>query len=153
MKAVNAAADADQHCLRLSVDTKANVALGDYSRGGRARGLEAVRALDHDLATKQKLVPVGILEVGSGELELALATSAKTSDLLADTLEGWWQRRGPGLAHVKELVINADNGPESNGKRSQFLARLVSFADQSGLRIRLAYYPPYYSKYNPIERC
>ena len=153
MRAVNAAADADPACLRISVDTKASVVLGDYSREGKSRGLAAVQALDHDLATKQKLVPVGILEVQSGELELALASSAKTSDLLADTLEGWWQRRGPALAHVRELVINADNGPESNGKRSQFLARLAAFADRSGLRVRLAYYPPYHSKYNPIERC
>ena len=153
MRSVNAAADADPESLRVSVDTKASVALGDYSRGGQARGLEAVQALDHDLATKAKLVPVGILEVASGALDLTLASSAKTSDLLADTLEGWWQRRGPALSHVKELVLNADNGPESNGKRSQFLARLVAFADASGLRIRLVYYPPYHSKYNPIERC
>ena len=135
------------------MDTKASVVLGDYSREGKARGLEAVRALDHDLATKAKLVPVGILEVASGQLELALASSHKTSDLLADTLEGWWQRRGPVLGHVKELVLNADNGPESNGKRSQFLARLAHFADHSGLRVRLVYYPPYHSKYNAIERC
>ena len=153
MRRVNAEADADPETLRLSVDTKAAVVLGDYSRGGKARGGEAVRALDHDLATKQKLVPVGLLEVQSGELELALASSHKTSDLLADTLEDWWQRRGPTLTHVKELVINADNGPESNGKRTQFLARLVDFADASGLRLRLVYYPPYHSKYNPIERC
>ena len=90
MRAVNTAADANPACLRLSVDTKAAVVLGDYSREGKARSLEAVRALDHDLATKKKLVPVGILEVQSGALALALATSAKTSDLLADTLEGWW---------------------------------------------------------------
>ena len=109
--------------------------------------------LDHDLAIKEKLVPVGILKVASGQLDLALATSTKTSDLLADCLEAWWQRRGPALAHVKELVINADNGPESNGKRSQFLARLAAFADASGLRIHLVYYPLYHSKYNPIERC
>ena len=127
--------------------------MGDYSREGKARGLEAIRALDHDLATKEKLVPVGILEVGNGELDLTLSGSAKTSDLLADSLEGWWQRRGLALAHLKELVINADNGPESNGKRSQFLARLVDFADATGLRIHLVYYPPYHSKYNPIERC
>jgi hypothetical protein len=153
VRSVNAAADADAQCLRLSVDTKASVALGEYSRGGKARGLAAVRALDHDLATKIKLVPVGILEAVSGELELALATSYKTSDLLADCLEAWWQRRAPALPHLKELVINADNGPESNGKRSQFLARMIAFADQSGLRLHLVYYPPYHSKYNPIERC
>ena len=51
------------------------------------------------------------------------------------------------------MTINADNGPESNGKRTQFLARLVRFADASGLRIHLVYYPPYHSKYNAIERC
>ena len=112
-----------------------------------------MRALDHDLAIKQKLVPVGILEVRSGQSELAWPGSAKTSDLLAATLEGWRRRRGSALPHGKELVINADQGPESNGKRSQFLARLVAFVDQSGLRIRLVCYPPYHSKHNPIERC
>ncbi len=30
---------------------------------------------------------------------------------------------------------------------------MTEFADKSGLRIRPAYYPPYHSKYNPIERC
>lgn len=152
MRSVNAQADADPQSLRVSVDTKASVILGDYSREGKTRGLEAVRALDHDLATKAKLVPVGILEVQSGQLDLTLGSSAKTSDLLADSLEGWWQRRGAALSHVKELVINADNGPESNGKRSQFLARLAAFADTSGLRIRLVYYPPYHSKDNAIEQ-
>jgi hypothetical protein len=96
VRAANATADANPECLRVSVDTKASVALGDYSRRGKARGLEAARALDHDLATKAKLAPVGILEVASGELDLALAGSRKTSDLLADRLEAWWERRGPG---------------------------------------------------------
>ena len=153
MRALNAAADADPESLRVSVDTKAGVGLGDSSREGKSRGLEAVRALDHDLATKKKRVPVGILEVQSGALDLALGSSAKTSDLLADPLEGWWQRRGPALAHVRELVVNADHGPESHGKRTQFLARLVNFADTNGLRIHLVYYPPYHRKYNAIERC
>ena len=49
------------------------------------------------------------------------------------------------------LVINADNGPESNGQRTQWLKRLSDFSDVAGIRIQLAYYPPYHSKYNPIE--
>ena len=136
VRTLDAAANADPWNLRLSMDTKASVVLGSYSREGKSRGLEAVRALDHDLATKKKLVPMGILEVQSGQLELALGSSARTSDLLVDTLEGRWQRRGPALTHVRGLVINADNGPESNGKRTQFLSRMVAFADASGLRIR-----------------
>jgi transposase len=54
---------------------------------------------------------------------------------------------------VKTLVINQDNGPENKSRRTQFLKRMVGFADWSGLEVRLVYYPPYHSKYNPIERC
>src|SRR5262249_34709001 len=45
------------------------------------------------------------------------------------------------------------NGPKNSGRRTQFLKRVVEFADWSGLEVRLVYYPPYHSKYNPIERC
>jgi len=37
--------------------------------------------------------------------------------------------------------------------RTQFIKRLVEFADRHGLEIVLVYYPPHHSKYNPIERC
>jgi hypothetical protein len=30
---------------------------------------------------------------------------------------------------------------------------MVEFADRNNLEIVLVYYPPYHSKYNPIERC
>ena len=135
------------------MDTKAAVVLGEFSRRGRARGIQAVAALDHDLAMKKKLVPVGILEVSSGRLDLSFGTSQKTSDLLVDCLEAWWQRRRLELSHLEALVLHVDNGPESSGRRTQLLARLAGFADASGLRLRLVYYPPYHSKYNPIERC
>lgn len=49
-------------------------------------------------------------------------------------------------------MINADNGPENSGVRSQWLKRLVAFSAQENITIQLAYYPPYHSKYNPIER-
>lgn len=159
MRAENAAADAGAQSggkiLRVSVDTKATVGLGPFSRRGKARGLKAVAAQDHDLAPdKEKLIPVGILEVGGGQLDLSFSTSpAKTADLLADTLESWWRRRKHLHSSVEELVLNVDNGPESSGHRTQFLSRLVDFADTSGLRLHLVYYPPYHSKYNPIERC
>src|SRR5271157_4455725 len=59
----------------------------------------------------------------------------------------------PALGHIKRLVIYLDNGPKNSGRRTQFLKRMVQFADWSRLEIRLVYYPPYHSKYNPIERC
>jgi len=56
-------------------------------------------------------------------------------------------------AAVELRQIKMDNGPESNGMRTQFLHRMVQFADHIATPIQLLYYPPYHSKYNPIERC
>src|SRR5215510_13013376 len=33
------------------------------------------------------------------------------------------------------------------------MRRMVDFAHHTGLTVRLLYYPPYHSNYNPIERC
>jgi hypothetical protein len=105
--AINAEADKNPHKLRLSLDCKAVIKIGSFSRGGRNR-------IDRVAELWSKL-----------------------------------QKRFPG---VECLVINADNGPESNGQRTQWLKRLVDLSDATGIRVELAYYPPYHSKYNPVER-
>lgn len=134
------------------MDTKATVNVGEYSRRGRSRGLEPVKALDHDMMPKEKLVPGGILEPISGRSFLFFNSSYKTSDFMVDGLLLWWNERKHDLSHLKRLVINMDNGPECSGHRSQFLQRMVEFADMTSLSVRLTYYPPYHSKYNAIER-
>jgi len=113
---------------------------------------EVTKGWDHDPPAKVKLVPFGILMVASGALML-LFGSRETSDAWVDALTLWWQQARAGLGHVKRLVISLDNGPKNSGRRTQFLKRMVQFADWSGLEIRLVYYPPYHSKYNRIERC
>jgi hypothetical protein len=145
-------ADMDPQTLRISVDTKATVDIGEYSRYGQSRGLESVKAWDHDMRSKEKLIPGGILEPASGRTFLFFTNSCKTSDFMADGLMLWWQERKQNIPEVKRLFINMDNGPECSGRRSQFLKRMVEFADTTGLEIRLVYYPPYHSKYNAIER-
>jgi transposase len=152
VRKVNALADADAHTLRISIDTKATVHVGDYCRGGRSRANEAVKALDHDMYWKQKLVPGGILEPVSGKSFLFFGTNYKTSDFMADGLLRWWQHSKQALQGIKHLVINLDNGSECNGRRSQFLLRMTEFVALTGLTVRLVYYPPYHSKYNAIER-
>ncbi len=134
------------------MDTKAVVHVGQYSRGGKSRGSTQVKALDHDMRPKEKLVPGGILEVESGSAFLFFSSGGNTSDFLADGLTAWWKERQSAFSLAKHLVINLDNGPDCSGHRTQFLKRMVEFADASGLEVRLAYYPPYHSKYNPIER-
>lgn len=107
---------------------------------------------DHDPPAKEKLVPFGILMIASGALTL-LFGSKETSDAWVDALRTWWHQVRPKLGHIKRLVIYLDNGPKNSGRRTQFLKRMVQFADWTGLEIRLVYYPPYHSKYNPVERC
>lgn len=134
------------------MDCKATVNIGEYSRGGKTRGDN--RAVDHDMGCEEKYTPFGVLDEDSGQLHLAFGSSAKTSDFIMDCLYQWWdglplsERDGFSL-----LQIKADNGPESSGRRTRFLERMVEFADYTGKLVQLLYYPPYHSKYNPIERC
>jgi Rhodopirellula transposase DDE domain len=137
---------------RWSVDCKATVKIGDLSRGGPTRGDN--RALDHDLDWQEKYTPCGIVDEDRAQLDLVFGSSYKTSDFIVDSLEAKWNRlEEHEKAEVSKLQIKMDNGPESSGRRTQFLYRMVQFAEAIGKPIQLLYYPPYHSKYNPIERC
>jgi transposase len=136
---VKTVAETDATVMRISLDAKASVKVGDFSRGGKKR--VHVKAADHDFKPTARVTPVGILIPQSDELFLACVTSKVTSDCLVDVLEQWWQSVRARFEHVRTLVINLDNRPENQSHRTQFLNRLV------------AYYPPYHSKYNPVERC
>ncbi len=153
MRKTNEEADKDPEVLKVSIDTKAKVNIGDFSRGGEARGKEAVKAGDHDMNPIDKLVPFGILEVNSGQLTTVVGNSAETSDFIVDSLQIWWNNRKRYYPAVKTLKINLDNGPSLSSHRTQFIKRMVEFAEANGINIHLVYYPPYHSKYNPIERC
>jgi hypothetical protein len=136
----------------LSIDCKATVHIGEVSRGGQTRGDH--RACDHDLGLKEKYTPCGIVDEESGQLHITFGSSYKTSDFIVDALEAWWAALNEtAQVAMARLQIKMDNGPESSGKRTQFLHRMVAFCDAIGKPIQLLYYPPYHSKYNPIERC
>jgi|NGEPerStandDraft_6_1074524.scaffolds.fasta_scaffold96800_1 transposase len=150
---VNRASDDREDSLRISIDTKAKVDLCDSSRGGTSRCKRAVQADDHDMGDKSKLVPLGILDVMSGLLTIIFGVSFETSDFIVDGIEQWWLSNKDQYHLIKQLVINLDNGPHNSSHRTQFMKRLTEFADKNDLEIVLAYYPPYHSKYNPIERC
>jgi hypothetical protein len=137
---------------RLSIDCKATVNIGDYSRGGKTRG--DARAADHDMGCEEKYTPFGIVDEDKGALYLTFGSSFKTSDFIADSLLGWWENTSAQeRAAIAHIQIKVDNGPESSGVRTQFLKRIVEFVDHTRTAVQLLYYPPYHSKYNPIERC
>ena len=136
----------------MSINCKAKVNIGNLSRGGKTRGDN--QANDHDMGCEEKYIPCGIVDEDTGDLQISFGSSYKTSDFIVDTLQEWWNILLPEQQQeIKQIQIKVDNGPESSGVRTQFLKRMVDFADAIGKSIHLIYYPPYHSKYNPIERC
>src|ERR1019366_2609352 len=150
-KEVHAQAEQQPDTLRISLDAKATVAIGPFSRKGYSR--VGTQASDHDFQPESNLTPFGILLPGLGELFLYMTSSKITADFIVDRIEEWWLENRGRFEHIKTLLLNLDNGPECHSRRTQFMQRMVRFSAQYGLTIELAYYPPYHSKYNPIERC
>lgn len=146
---VNREADATAGVLRLSLDAKARIKVGLFSRGGKSR--QGLTAFDHDFEPETTLGLFGFFLPAAAETFLFFTKSKVTADFMIDALEILW----PTLQARFEphtLVLNLDCGPENNSHRTQFIKRLVEFAHDHNLILRLAYYPPYHSKYNPIER-
>jgi transposase len=109
-------------------------------------------ACEHDFNPLYSLTPYGILLPELDEVYFYCTTSKVTSDFIADSLESWWSSNRARFDHVQTLLLNQDNGPENHSRRTQFRKRMVEFARKYQLNLKLAYYPPYHGKYNPIER-
>lgn len=131
------------------MDAKAAIKVGPFSRGGYNR--YGLRAWDHDFEPDALLKLFGISIPASDETFFYFTESLITADFIVDSLEHLW----PMLKEKYDphtLVLNLDNGPENSSRRTQFMKRLVEFSHGHCVNISLAYYPPYHSKYNPIER-
>jgi len=146
---VNQAAGETTDVLRMAWDAKAAVKIGPFSRGGLSR--LPIAGVDHDFTPQTILTPFDILLPDHDDLFLYFTESKVTSDFMVDVLQLTWpilkDRFRPSW-----LVINGDNGSENNSHRTQFIKRIVDFAQENQVNVRLAYYPPYHSKYNPAER-
>lgn len=154
MRQVHEDAEAARDTLRVSLDTKATVKIGPFSRGGHSR--TGNQGADHDFQPEGTLTPFGIFAPDRDELDLYFTHAKVTSDFMVDALEEWWGRTKKRLepsGEIRRLIVELDNGPENNSQRTQFLYRMAQFARAHRLLVQLCYYPPYHSKYNPIERC
>jgi hypothetical protein len=138
----------------LSVDTKKKELLGDFYRDGVIDTQETIATNDHDFVSQGggKVIPHGLYDVGRNEGFLHLNTSHDTSELACDSMAAWWEQHGqtryPG---AKKLLLVCDGGGSNNATQYLFKEDLQKLANRLGLEIRVAHYPPYCSKYNPIE--
>ena len=125
------------------------MSVGNFSRGGK--NWTTLKAGDHDFA-KEFITPFGIYLPEFKETNLYFTTSKVTADFIVDVLLDFWQTHQSRFRHIHTLVLNIDNGPECHSRRTQFIKRICEFSEKTNLTIKLVYYPPYHSKYNPIER-
>jgi hypothetical protein len=137
---------------RWRIAGKATVHMGEVARGGLTRGDQ--KACDHDLGLKEKSIPCGSVDEDTGPWRITFGSSSKTSDVSVDALAAWWAALETRAQRpLTRLQSKRDTGPESSGRRTQFLQRMVTFGDAIGKPMQLRYSPPYHSTSNPIERC
>jgi hypothetical protein len=138
----------------ISMDTKKKELLGNFHRPGQTFTERPVETFDHDFGSfgQGKLIPHGIYDEANGHAHINLNTSSDTGELCCDSIALWWERYGrAAYPNAKRLLILCDGGGSNSAKQYLFKEDLQRLADRLGLELRVAHYPPYCSKYNPIE--
>jgi hypothetical protein len=138
----------------ISIDTKKKELLGNFHRAGTTFTTETVETFDHDFgsAGQGKLIPHGIYDMVHQHAHIHLNTSHDTSAWCCDSVALWWEDAGRTVyPQAQRLRILGDGGGSNSATQYLFKEDLQGLANRLGLAIRVAHYPPYCSKYNPIE--
>jgi hypothetical protein len=138
----------------LSIDTKKKELLGNFYRDGALYTQQVVTTFDHDFpsAADGKLIPHGIYDVKRNAAYLNLGLSHDTSEFACDSIYQWWCAVGRDLyPDATSIRILCDGGGSNSATQYLFKEDLQKLADRLGSALRVAHYPPYCSKYNPIE--
>jgi hypothetical protein len=143
----------------LSIDRKSRELLGNFFRSGTLFTRETIRVFDHDFAefAQGVVLPHGIYDLKQNRGYIHLGMSHDTSEFACDCLKDWWERFGcTAYPHAKSLMLLCDGGGSNpadtdRGQAHLFRTDVQRLANDLGMEIRVTHYPPYASKYNPIE--
>jgi hypothetical protein len=138
----------------ISVDTKKKELLGNFYRHGVIETQATIVVNDHDFSSQGQgtLIPHGIYDVGKNKGYLHLNTSHDTTELACDSIAAWWQEYGQkDYPQATNCLVLCDGGGSNSATKYIFKEDLQRLANRLRLTIRVAHYPPYCSKYNPIE--
>lgn len=138
----------------ISMDTKKKENLGNFYRDGVTDATEPTVVNDHDFASagNGKMIPHGIYDITKNEASIHLNASSDTSELACESIGLWWTEQGIlDYPEATELLVLCDGGGGNNANHYIFKEDLQHLSNQLGIRIRICHYPPYCSKYNPIE--
>ena len=140
----------------ISVDTKKKEFLGMFYREGKLYTQERLESYDHDFRSFAEgvVVPYGIYDLKLNHGYLYLGTSRDTSEFACENIASWWEDYGKGLYPKATFILwLCDGGGSNNSRHYIFKEDLQKLVNKLGIEIRVAHYPSYCSKYNPIEHC
>lgn len=138
----------------ISVDTKKKEPLGKLHRAGQAYSKEAIKAFDHDFSylAEGVAIPHGIYDIKKNSACINIGTSHDTAEFACDSLRKWWNKQGQhDYPDATSILMLVDSGGSNSCRHYVFKEQLQKLADEIGIEIRVAHYPPYCSKWNPIE--
>lgn len=138
----------------ISVDTKKKELLGNFYRNGKLYTRETIEVLDHDFPSYSdgKIVPHGVYDIANNKGHVNLGTSHDTTEFACDSVAQWWETQGHhDHPQATQLLMLCDGGGSNPAGSSLFQQDLQTLANRTGLVVRVAHYPPYCSKHNPIE--
>jgi hypothetical protein len=138
----------------LSIDCKKKERLGNLYRGGKCFCTKTLSVYDHDYEhlSEGKVIPHGIYDLQANKGYISIGASSETADFVLDNLLWWWWEHGIHLyPDARNLLLFCDAGGANSYRHFIFKHRLLKFAKETGLSIIVCHYPPYCSKWNPIE--
>ena len=138
----------------LSIDCKKKERLGNLYRNGKCFCTKAIKVFDHDYEylSQGKVIPHGIYDIKANKGYISIGGSSETADFILDNLLWWWWEYGiHQYPDAKNILLLCDAGGANSYRHFIFKHRLLEFAKQTGLSIIVCHYPPYCSKWNPIE--
>jgi hypothetical protein len=138
----------------LSIDTKKKEMIGDFYRNGEVLCTKAVAVNDHDFNSfaKGMAVPHGIFDVVKNRCYLSIGTNKDTAEFVKDNMEYHWNNSiKKDYPHAKKMLILCDGGGSNSSSHYVVKEQLKQLAEKLQIQIVVAHYPPYCSKWNPIE--
>lgn len=139
----------------VSIDTKKKERLGLLTRGQAILSNQNVPLFDHDYdyLSEGKVVPQAIYDTKQNKGYITIGTNYETADFIADNLIWWWETFGINLyPDATQLLVLCDSGGANSYRHYAFKKAMLRVATTIDKIIVVAHYPPYCSKYNPIER-
>lgn len=138
----------------LSIDCKKKERLGQLYREGKTYCSAPIEVYDHDYhhLSQGNVIPHGIYDLNRNEAYISIGSSHETAEFVADNLLWWWDHFGiHHYPNAKTILILCDAGGANSYRHYAFKKQMLKLAREIGLDIIICHYPPYASKWNPIE--